>query len=178
MKRHPSATRRSATVLFLRRLRLGWLLVTFWLFDPQLVFGTDKSWSGLSNTTWNTGANWVGGSAPASGDNALFDSGFSNQPNLTGNTTVGGIWMKGSVLQDVTISGSSNTLTLNGNTINGIANLGILIDSTAGFKLTINCGLRVGNSQSWTNNSSILLTIGGAVNLNNKILLIDGTGDT
>src|SRR6266404_2409686 len=152
------------------------VLVLFFL--PQLVFGTDKSWSGSSSTTWNTGANWVGGTAPASGDNALFDATFSNQPNVTGNTTVGGIWMKGSVGQDVTISGAGNTLTLNGNTINGTASLGILIDSTAAFKLTINCGLKVGNAQSWTNNSSNLFTVGGAVNVNNKALTINGTGDT
>ena len=178
MELHPSATRRSATVLFLRRLRLGWFLVTFWLFGSQLVFGADRSWSGASNTTWNTGANWVGGNAPSAGDNALFDATFGNQPNLTGNTSVGGIWMKGTVGQDVTISGSANTLTLNGNTINGTANLGILIDSTAAYKLTINCGVKVGNAQSWTNNSSNLFTIGGAVNVNNKALTINGTGDT
>src|SRR5437016_3345956 len=99
---------------------LGFILI----FVPQAVFATDKSWNGSSNTTWNTGGNWVGGSAPSAGDNALFDATFSNQPNLTGNTSVGGVWIKGSVGQDVTISGSSFTLTLNGNTINGTAGLG------------------------------------------------------
>ena len=179
MKCHLFATRRPATILLLGPVRLlGWLLATFWLFSPQVTFGTDRSWSGSSNTTWNTGGNWVGGNAPSAGDNALFDSAFSNQPNLTGNTSVGGIWMKGSVGQDVTISGGAFTLTLNGNTINGTAGLGILIDSTDAYKLTINCGLKVGNNQSWTNNSSSLLTISGAVNVNNKILIIDGTGDT
>ncbi len=151
------------------------VLVLFFL--PQLIFATDKTWTGATNTTWGTNSNWTGG-APAAGDNAVFNSAFSNQPNLAGNASAGGIWMTGSVGQNVTISDSGFTLTLNGNTINGIANLGILIDNTNAFTLTISASIKVGNAQSWLNNSSNLFTVSGAVNINNKALTIDGSGDT
>src|SRR5438309_12050034 len=119
MKRHPSPTHSSAVILFLGRLRLGWLLVTFWLFTPQLVFGIDKHWTGTTNTTWGTGTNWLEGSPPGgTTDNAVFDSTFnsSNQPTLASTATVGGLWMVGTVGRNVIISGS--TLTLGGGTIN------------------------------------------------------------
>ena len=85
--------------------------------------------------------------------------------------------MTGSVGQNVTISSTGGVLTLNGNTINGIANLGILIDNTNAFSLTISAPIKVGGAQTWRNNSGNLLTI-GAVDLNNKALTVDGTGNT
>src|SRR6266404_4933949 len=180
MKRHPSPTHSSTVILFLGRLRLGWLLVTFWLFTPQLVFGIDKHWTGTTNTTWGTGTNWFEGSAPGgSTDNAVFDRTFTNnnQPTLGATATAGGLWMTNNVGQNVTISGS--TLTLSGNTINLIPGLGILMDNANAFTLTISAPLTVQNPQIWRNNSGNLLTIStGGVNTNNKALTIDGSGNT
>jgi len=158
---------------------LGWFLVTFWLFNPQLVFGTDRHWTGATNTTWSTSTNWD--TIPPSGtaDNAVFDGTFTtgNQPNLTATTTAGGLWMTGSIGQNVTISGL--TLTLQGNTINGTAGLGILMDNANAFTLTISAPLKLGAAQTWRNNSGGLLTIStGGVNTNNKALTIDGSGNT
>src|SRR5438445_4575066 len=180
MKRHPSPTHSSAVILFLGRLRLGWLLATFWLFTPQLVFGIDKHWTGTTNTTWGTGTNWLEGSPPGgSTDNAVFDRTFTNnnQPTLGGTTTAGGLWMTGNVGQNVTISGV--TLTLAGNTINGTAGLGILMDNANAFTLTITAPVKVGAAQTWRNNSGNLLTIGaGGVDANGKALTVDGSGNT
>jgi hypothetical protein len=81
--------------------------------------------TGATDTTWSSNLNWIG-NHPAAGDNAVFDGTFTNQPNLTGATGIGGIWMKSNIGQNVTISGS--TLTLGGNTINGTADLGILVN--------------------------------------------------
>ena len=151
-------------------------LLVFLLLAPQLSLGADKAWNG-GTTTWNTNTNWTPSGAPGNTDNAVFNSTFSNQPNLTGSATVGGIWMTGSIGQNVTISGS--TLTLNGNTINGTAGLGILVDNAPAFALTITAPITLGNAQTWRNNSGNLLTIGaGGINLNNKALTIDGTGNT
>src|SRR5687768_16111791 len=91
------------------------ILVAFLFFAARVVFGADRPWTGTTNTTWSTAGNWTGG-APGTGDNAVFNGTFTNQPNLTGTATVGGIWMTGSVAQNVTVSGSS-VLTLSGNTI-------------------------------------------------------------
>ncbi|PYL27156.1 MAG: hypothetical protein DMF45_13005, partial [Verrucomicrobia bacterium] len=145
-------------------------------FAPQAVFAADRVWTGTTNTTWGTNSNWTGG-APSAGDNAEFNSAFSNQPNLAGNASAGGIWMTGSVGQNVTISDSGFTLTLQGNTINGTAGLGILVDNANAFTLTISASLKVGNAQTWRNSSGNLLTISGAVNTA-KALTIDGTGNT
>src|SRR6266446_3466762 len=179
MKRDPSTTRSPATMLPFGGALLGWFLVTFWLFNPQLVFGTDRHWTGATNTTWSTSTNWD--TIPPSGtaDNAVFDGTFTtgNQPNLTATTTAGGLWMTGSIGQNVTISGL--TLTLQGNTINGTAGLGILMDNANAFTLTISAPLKLGAAQTWRNNSGGLLTIStGGVNTNNKALTIDGSGNT
>src|SRR5437016_1035453 len=146
-------------------------------FAPQAVFAADRVWTGTTNTTWGTNSNWTGG-APSAGDNAEFNSAFSNQPNLAGNASAGGIWITGSVGQNVTISDSGFTLTLQGNTINGTAGLGILVDNANAFTLTISASLKVGNAQTWRNSSGNILTISGAVNTNAKALTIDGTGNT
>jgi autotransporter-associated beta strand protein len=162
--------------------RWGWqirpLFVSGLLWFCLQSFGVaaDRVWTGGSDTNWSNNANWSGG-APLSSDNAKFNGVFSNQPNLTAPQTVGGLWMTTGVGQNVTISGS--TLTLNGNTINGTSGLGILVDNSSAYTLTINAPLLLGGNQTWRNNSGNLLTIGsGGVNLNGLNLTIDGTGDT
>src|SRR5436309_15830820 len=105
---------------------LRFFALACFLLTVASASATDKFWSGPTNTTWGTGTNWTG-SLPASTDNAVFNSTFTNQPNLGTTATAGGIWMTTGVGQNVTISGS--TLTLQGNAINGTAGLGILVDN-------------------------------------------------
>jgi len=147
------------------------------LFFESFGFAADKVWTGGQNTSWNNNSNWSG-NAPAAGDNAKFNGTFSNQPVLTANATIGGIWVTGAIGQNVTLSATSGTLTLQGNTINGTVNLGLLIDNSNAFALTISAPLQIGNAQTWINNSGNLFTVSGALNLNSKALTIDGTGDT
>jgi autotransporter-associated beta strand protein len=169
---------RRLTPHFLLRTRPfanGFAILTALLIAPQLAYGTDKSWTGTISSTWSIVLNWSGVSVAGSGDNALFDGTFTNQPDA-GTTTVGGLWMKTGVGQNVTISGTA--LTLNGNTINGISNLGILVDNTSSFTLTISAPLTIGNDQAWTNNSGNLITVSGTVDTNGKALTVNGTGNT
>src|ERR1700731_196556 len=114
-----------------RRSRPGALVLTVLggltlLCFPRPSCATDRVWTGGTSTAWGTNSNWTG-NAPSSGDNAVFNNTFVNQPNV-GNTSAGGIWMTGSLVPNVTISGAG-TLTLSGNTINGTAGLGILVDN-------------------------------------------------
>src|SRR6266446_5696994 len=177
MKRHPSTRQRSAVIHPFGWVWPGWLLVTFWLFTPQLVFGTDKHWTGTTNMTWATGTNWLEGSPPGgTSDNAVFDRAFSNQPNLGATATVGGLWMTGNVGQNVAISGS--TLTLGPGTVNGMGSVNILMDDAGAFNLTINAPLTLGAAQAWRNNSGGLLTIAGALNLSTNSLTNSGSGNT
>jgi autotransporter-associated beta strand protein len=145
------------------------------------VFGTDTHWTGNTDTTWGTSGNWDNGVPNGNTVNAVFNGTFTggHQPTLTSSpSTFGGIWMATGVGQDVSISGSSFTLTLNGNTINGTSGLGILVDNTSGWALTISCGLKVNSAQTWRNNSGNLFTVSGNVSTNNKALTIDGSGNT
>jgi fibronectin-binding autotransporter adhesin len=164
---------------FCRRTLPAFALIgAFFAVAPQLVFATNTNWTGAT-TTWSTGSNWSTGSAPGAPDNAVFNGTFSNQPSLTATALFGGIWMTGSIGQNVTISASSGTLQLNSNTINGTAGLGILIDNSNAFTLTISAPMKVGNAETWTNNSGNLFTVGaGGVDTNSKALTINGTGNT
>lgn len=147
------------------------------LIAPQLSFATDYSWSGGKNTDWGTKQNWTGNTVPGGTDNAAFSSTFTTQPSLgSSGASLGGIWMKTGVGQNVTIGGTA-TLTLAGNTINGTAGRGILVDNTSAYTLAINAPIAIGGAQTWTNNSGNLLTI-GAVNLIGYGLTINGSGPT
>ncbi len=146
------------------------------------VVDGDYSWTGATSTTWTTATNWSGpnpNTVPGNLDNAVFNSSFTNQPILTRSATVGGLWMTDPVGQNVTIGGlPPHLLSLVGNTINGNADLGILVDNSSGYTLTITCGVKVVNSQTWTNNSANLFTVAGGVNVNGQTLVVSGSGDT
>jgi autotransporter-associated beta strand protein len=146
------------------------------VFIAAHAFATDRIWTGAFDTTWNSNSNWTT-AHPGTTDNAVFNSAFTNQPNLTSSTSAGGIWMTGSVGQNVTISGSA--LTLNGNSINGTAGLGVLIDNANAYRLTITAQIKLNSAQTWTNNSGNLFTLeSGGLNTNNKPLTVGGSGDT
>jgi autotransporter-associated beta strand protein len=152
--------------------------------QQQLAPLANISWTGLTTTSWNLATNWSSLTVPGASDNAVFNGTFilGNQPQVTASATVGGLWMTTGVGQNVTLSSSiANILTLNGNTINGIPNLGILVDNSSAFTLTISSRLTLGNSQTWINNSANLLSIipGGATLVTNgHALTIDGSGNT
>src|SRR4051794_24976472 len=113
-------------------------------------FASEKPWSGAQDTRWGNNNNWTGG-APGPGDYARFGTAFTHQPDIQANTTANGIWMSTGVGQNVVISSTTgSTLQLNGDTINGTPNLGILVDNTSAFTLTISAGLKVGANQAWT----------------------------
>ena len=136
----------------------------------------NSSWTGAVNTIWNNSPNRGVGGVPGSGDTAVFNGAFSNQPNLTTNTTVGTLWMTTGVAQNVTISSNPGT-TLNISDL-GIPGTGILVDNTNAFTLTITASLSLGNSQAWTNNSGNLFTVSGTVDLGGNAVTVNGIGDT
>ena len=146
------------------------------LFLAGQAAAVDRAWTGTVNSDWGTIGNWAGG-VPAANDNAVFNSAFTNQPDIIGNKSAGGLWMTGAVAQNVTIGGAG-VLTLAGNTINGIGGLGILVDNNSPFTFTINSGLRISAAQSWRNNSGNVFTVGGGVDTNNRALTVDGSGNT
>ena len=145
--------------------------------ESPVASGQDIEWTGTTSTTWGTDTNWNPTGVPTGTDNAVFNSTFTNQPTLTTSEAVGGLWMTDPVGQDVTVGGA-HLLMLQSNTINGNANLGVLVDNSSAFTLTIACNTRIVNSQTWANNSSNLLTVSGGVDLNGQTLTVSGSGNT
>jgi autotransporter-associated beta strand protein len=134
-------------------------------------------WSATAGTTaWATGANWVGSSAPANsltGNIAQFNqSTYTSQPSY-GTTSIAGI-----------IVGNGSTavgaLTLSGTQLN-IGASGIDIKAQSGT-VALNNAVRLGASQTWTNNSASLFTVGASIsnvgNITPFTLTIDGSGNT
>ncbi len=117
-------------------------------------------------TAFATGANWVGGAAPANStttDIASFGTIASFQPTLsTGNRSVNGLAFTATSV--VTFSGTS-TLTIGSSGINN--------SSTSGLK-TISLALVLGANQTFTNNGS--LTISGNINGGARNFTLAGTG--
>jgi len=135
---------------------------------------TTTAWQGDTSTTWGTNTNWAGDVLPSATVSALFNSTFSNQPQLTANQQTQGIWFATGVGQDVTIGkdASSRTLTITGNpTLNGQANAGILMDDSANRNLTIGDAslnsftITLTNSTGFYVNNSGTLTLTGVSNV-------------
>ena len=143
---------------------------------PQV--DADISWTGAVDTTWNNAGNWTAGGPPLGIDTAVFNSAFTNQPNVTIGRAVGSLHMATGVAQNVTISSSAaQILTINGV---GILGTGILIDNTSAFTLEITARVGLDASQTWTNNSGNLFTVSGAtLGLGeDNTLMVNGTGNT
>ena len=143
------------------------------------AFGTLISWTGATSNAWGINTNWSTNVMPGSTEVAAFNGAFTNQPTLTTNRNPGALYMTNGVAQNVTISGAG-TLTIQGATTIGASSAiyGILIDNTSAFTLSISAPTKLGNAQTWANNSANLFTVSGAVDTNGQTLTIDGTGNT
>ena len=129
--------------------------------------------SASSGTTWLTGGNWTGGSAP----NSIQIGQFQTNPTSTfradingGTTSVGAVEIT-SRSTNLTIgnnsgSATSGTFTLNGVAVNGVANVGIRQNGTG--LLTIQ---NLGNSGSGSNTLDV-----GLGNTTNNVIQIDNSG--
>lgn len=128
-------------------------------------------WDGDTSTAWNTGANWVGGTAPtndSTADQAGFDFAVlpTFQPN-TGTRQVNGIVIGDgtTAVPDFTISGTNLTL---GN--------GGIVKNAASLNSTITPNITLAGDQSWTNNSAGTLLTSGRIDNGGYNLTFNGTG--
>jgi len=112
-------------------------------------------WTGSANTTWT------------SGDNAIFGlGGTGGAVTLATPTAVGSLTFN-SFTGTYTLGTDANAITLN---------TGITMNAGAGA-VTIVSPVTLGGAQSWTNNSSGLLTVGtGAVTNGANLLTLSGSG--
>ncbi|MBA2703386.1 MAG: autotransporter-associated beta strand repeat-containing protein, partial [Blastocatellia bacterium] len=125
--------------------------------------------------TWSTGANWVGGTAPADStvtDIASFGSTGSSavNPNLTVQRSINGITFLSGAFP-YTVGGSIITIGSNG------------ISNSATNTETLANGIRTSTSQAWTTNSAGTLVLSSTVDIVNsgsgtRTLTVNGAGNT
>ena len=144
-------------------------------FQP-LVPDANASWIGGTSNVWSNAANWTAGGPPVAGQIATFDANFTgaNQPQIQAATTVGELHMATGVTQNVTLSASGANIL----TIGGVGGIGILVDNSNAFTLTISAPVTLGAAQTWTNSSTNLFTVSGTVALSGDNLTVNGTGNT
>jgi hypothetical protein len=173
--------------------------------DNVMVYTTydGASWSGATNTDWNTASNWCGGAVPDCEDDITIVSGLSNYPVLSANASVRSLTLESgasvglgsytlSVYGDVDLSGTLNagsgTLTLTNDGCasapgdqtfdpgsNSLNNL--TLDNSGTITLVNNNLTMSGNltiSDGTFDSNDLDLTIGG--NWTNYALFIPGSG--
>jgi autotransporter-associated beta strand protein len=131
-------------------------------------------WSGTTDGTWNTIANWSADPSgtpsttlPGSATNVFFtvNSGGQNlNTTLTQDTVINSLNFTGAAGGPVSIA-AGNTLYLSGSTANGNAAGNAINLSSGSSNVIINAKIGLNASQTWTNNSTTGgLTVAGTVN--------------
>ena len=138
---------------------------------------TGYTWTGVTNSTWNTTTNWTGGTVVPSGAQVTVAT-TGSQPVLPGNITVGGLFLNAGT----TLNIGNNTLIINGpvsgaGTITGSSNSNITINDIAGtlnFDQTSAATRSLNNMTLSTSSSAIL---GNALDVYGTIALTSATLD-
>lgn len=139
-------------------------------------------WDGDDNGNWNTGANWVGGTAPVAGDALQFaGSNTANNNDITADTSFSGI--------DFAAGASSfnlagNRITLDGDVTNNSGNLQTIgLDMILGVTRTVTTssgditisGDLSGAGGLTKGNSAGILTLSGSNSFNGQLWTQRGT---
>ena len=129
-------------------------------------WNTPSSWSTVNNATTPDPA-----AKPGAGDIANFNISTVNSAqtvNLDAAQAALGLVFGSSGTVLIQSGSGSNTLTL--------GTSGITVNSGAGAD-TISSAVSLGGAQSWTNNSSNMLTVSGTISTNNNSLTVGGSGN-
>ncbi|MBN8417693.1 MAG: autotransporter-associated beta strand repeat-containing protein [Verrucomicrobia bacterium] len=125
-----------------------------------------------------TASNWVTNSNGTGSTPLVPGSGAVITFSATGATNQGDMVLGANMSIKSLTASNTNAVTLNadGNTLTIATSAGITVNSGAGA-VTLNAPITLGVSQTWTNNSSNLLTIGGLVS-GSVTLTSTGSGNT
>ncbi|HVU08350.1 MAG TPA: glycosyl hydrolase family 28-related protein [Verrucomicrobiae bacterium] len=150
------------------------LLLSFALAATAQVVHADQTKSN-NNANLELGSSWVSGTAPSSGDNAIWDSTVVISANCTNTLGSAAIW------NGIIINNPSAPVLINGNTTLTLNN-GVNLNN-ATVNLGINCGtINLGGNQIWSIPTGLTLVTGssttsGAVNSpNNGNFIVTKTG--
>ena len=141
------------------------------------------NWTGSTSAAWATGANWEGGTAPAN-DLTTYIANF-NLGTYGGNPVYAPTAPGAQKINGITIGGSNGAMILTTSTSFTsrlqIGDGGITVAAGAGaltLGTTTSQGVLLGANQTWSNNSSSLVTIRSLANngVGTKTLTLSGTG--
>ena len=160
-------------------------------------------WNG-TGTAWSTATDWTPNTVPLStGNYAEFDSAFTNQPTMAGNSSALGLWVTGTGTTGnagLTTIGGTGTLTLSNTAVLGSTTASILLDGSGNNSLTINTavtaangiftvnnggtltmsststGTGTGSTGTYTNNSTGSLNVTGTAGGNSSVFTNNSTG--
>ena len=147
---------------------------------PHARAQTITDWTGGTSNAWATSTNWNGG-VPANdltGNITRFNqTSYNNAPTASNNYSIAGIIIGNGTTVTPTFAISTGTTTYRLR----IGASGIVMNANSGNTTIGNAstqGLLVGADQSWTNNSSSLLTISSLSNVSgsNYTVTINGAG--
>jgi autotransporter-associated beta strand protein len=125
-----------------------------------------KTWDGSASGFWTNAANWSGNVAPTNGDSLVFPVGLS-RVLMTNTAGAPSNFLRLDFFgSNYMVFGPTLTLT------NGITN------AVNNFSTnTLNCPIRVGADQTWTNRSRAALVLNGSINLDTHTLTFGSLGD-
>jgi autotransporter-associated beta strand protein len=147
------------------------------LIVPVATHAVTYEWTGATNNNLSgTSANWSPSlSSLGTGDvlrwNASAYTGTA--PTANAAITFGELLFDAGNTNGITFGAGANALTLN-----GVSGTGILVNSGSGAVSTGSATFKLGAAQSWINNSSNTLTVGGGITNQGFLLTLDGTGVT
>jgi len=163
---------------FLSRLRIP---VAVWLvfaagvaFVPDARAQTSADWNN-SSTAIGTNTSWTPNTTPSATFTGNFNNAtYTNAPSATANAAFGKLYI-GSSSGALTFGSGSNTITLSGVSTGGV-NMGIEVAAGAGAVSTGSARFALAANQTWSNNSTNALTVGGIISGTNFGLTKEGTG--
>ncbi len=158
------------------------LLAVLTSITPSARAGT-ITWDGDTSTDWATGANWVDGIAPA--NDLTTDIANFNLGTYGGNPVYAPTAPGAQKINGITIGGSNGAMILTTSTSFTsrlqIGDGGITVAAGAGaltLGTTTSQGVLLGANQTWSNNSSSLVSVTSLANngVGTKTLTLSGTG--
>jgi autotransporter-associated beta strand protein len=141
---------------------------------PDARAQTSADWNN-SSTAIGTNTSWTPNTTPSATFTGNFNNATStNAPSATANAAFGKLYI-GSSSGALTFGSGSNTITLSGVSTGGV-NMGIEVVSGAGAVSTGSARFALAANQTWSNNSTNALTVGGIISGTNFGLTKEGTG--
>jgi hypothetical protein len=133
--------------------------------------GFGQSYTSNANGAWTTGANWVGGSAPATSGQSFGTLTINHNLNITGNYEFAGAAINIASNKSVNISGS---LTLDNGTItvNSGATLNVGTNTTINGSSVINVYGNLNITGNATLNKTINIYPGGIVTVDGNVTIV------